>query len=168
MMRKLLLAAAAALMAQAACAAQPNDADRVALEKLAADLDAVWDSGDPAAVSALYAADGSLRMGSLPVVQGRDAVQRYFVETMGRRPAGARHVTRVENIDMLTPDLALVDTRASIERNGAQGSREVLAEFHNQTLALRQGDAWRFRAVRAQRMAVPSRAAAPVQQGGKR
>jgi uncharacterized protein (TIGR02246 family) len=166
MMRKLLLVAATALMSQAASAAPPSDTDRVALEKLAADLDAVWDKGDPAAVSALYAADGSLRMDGRPVVQGRDAVQRYFVETIGRRPAGARHVTRVENIDMLTPDLALVDTRASIERDGAQGGREVLAEFHNQTLALRETDAWRFRAVRAQRMAVQT--PAPSQQGGTR
>ena len=168
MMRKLLLVAATALMTHAASAAPPSDTDRVALEKLAADLDVVWDKGDPEAVSALYAADGSLRMDSRPVVQGRAAVRRYFVETIGRRPAGARHVTRVENIDMLTPDLALVDTRASIERDGAQGGREVLAEFHNQTLALREADAWRFRAVRAQRMAAPSSASAANHQDGKR
>ena len=44
-----------------ASAAPPSDTDRVALEKLAADLDAVWNTGDAAAVSALYASDGSLR-----------------------------------------------------------------------------------------------------------
>ncbi|QSX78697.1 YybH family protein [Agrilutibacter solisilvae] len=160
-MRILLLAAATALLPQAACPATPGDADRVALTRLAADLDAVWDAGDPAAVSALYAVDGSLRMDGRPVVQGRDAVQRYFVETMGRRPAGARHVTHVEHIDMLTPDLALVDTRVSIERDDAQGRRDVLAEFHNQTLSSRQAEGWRFRAVRAQRVANPMPASQP-------
>jgi len=163
MMRILLLAAATAFMTQAASAAPPSDSDRVALTRLAADLDAVWDAGDPAAVSALYAVDGSLRMDGRPIVQGRDAVQAYFVETMGRRPAGARHVTHVEHIDMLAPDLALVDTRVSIERDGAQG-RQVLAEFHNQTLSSRQADGWRFRAVRAQRMATQSPASASRQQ----
>jgi len=79
MMRILLLAAATAFMTQAASAAPPSDSDRVALTRLAADLDAVWDAGDPAAVSALYAVDGSLRMDGRPIVQGRDAVQAYFV-----------------------------------------------------------------------------------------
>jgi uncharacterized protein (TIGR02246 family) len=165
MMRILLLAAATALMPEAANASPPSDGDRVALIQLAAQLDAVWDSGDPAAVSALYDVDGSVRMDGRPIVQGRDAVQAYFVETMGRRPAGVRHVTRVENIDMLSPDLALVDTRVSIERDGPQGRREVLAQFHNQTLSLRQADGWRFRAVRAQRMATQAPASAPRQQG---
>lgn len=164
MMRILLLAAATALMIPAASAAPPSDADRVALIQLAADLDAVWDSGDPAAVSALYAVDGSLRMDARPIVRGRDAVQAYFVETIGRRPEGARHVTHVENIDMLTPDLALVDTAVTIERDGAQERREVLAQFHNQTLAARQADGWRFRAVRAQRRASPGPASAAPQQ----
>jgi len=166
MMRILLLAAATALMIPVASAAPPNDADRVALTRLAADLDAVWDSGDPAAVSALYTVDGSLRMDDRLIVQGRDAVLAYFVETIGRRPDGARHVTRVENIDMLTPDLALVDTQVSIERDGAQG-REVLVQFHNQTVSSRQTDGWRFRVVRAQRMAVPRPASASRQQQGE-
>lgn len=168
MMRKLLLAAAAALMAPAATAAPPSDTDRLALTRLAADLDAAWDKGDPAAVSALYAVDGSLRMDARLIVQGRDAVQRYFVETIGRRPAGAQHVTHVENVDMLTPDLALVDTRVSIERDAAPGQREVLVEFHNQTLASREADAWRFRAVRAERMAAPVQVSGVARQGEAR
>ena len=155
MMRNLLLAAAAALMTQAASAAPPSDTDRAALTKVAADLDAVWDKGDPAAVTAFYTADGSLRMDSRPFVQGREAVQRYFEETLARRPAGARHVTQIQNIDMLTSDLAFIDTHARIERDGVHGSREVLADFHNQTVASREGDTWRFRTVRAQRMVTP-------------
>ena len=151
----LTLAVATALMTQAASAAPPSDTDRFALEKVAAGLDAVWDQGDPAAVTAFYAADGSLRMDGGAFVQGREAVQRYFEETLARRPAGARHVTQIQNIDMLTPDLAFVDTHARIERDRAQGGREVLADFHNQTVASREGDTWRFRAVRAQRMAAP-------------
>lgn len=168
MMRKLLLAAMAATMAQAASAAPPTDEDRVALTQLAAQLDAVWDEGDPTAVSTFYAEDGTLRLDSRPLVQGRDAVRRYFEETIGRRPAGARHVTEVEHIDMLTPDLAFVDAHARIERDGAQGGREVLAHFHNQTLASRHDGQWRFRAVRAQRMAQQGRAAQATQPGAGR
>lgn len=159
MMRKLLLAAIAATMTQAASATPPTDADRALLTRIAAQLDAVWDEGDPAAVSAFYAADGTLRLDSRPLVEGRAAVQRYFEETISRRPAGARHVTEVDHIDMLTPDLAFVDARARIERETAQGGREVLAHFHNQTLASREGGQWRFRAVRAQRMVPTGRPA---------
>lgn len=152
-MRRLLLAAMAASLVHVAHATPPSDADRVALETLAADLDAVWDAGDPVAVAALYAADGTLRLDSRPLVLGQAAIRRYFEDTIARRPAGARHVTRVLNIDMLTPGLAMVDTHARIEREQAPGPRQVLADFHNQTIAVREGGAWRFRVVRAQRMA---------------
>ena len=155
MMRRLLLAAAAATLVQAAAAAPPGDADRTALMKVAADLDATWDKGDPAAVTAFYAEDGSLRMDGQAFTQGRDAIRRYFEATMARRPAGARHVTTVQNIDMLTADLAFVDTHARIERERATGERDVLADFHNQTIAVRDGAIWRFRIVRSERMAAP-------------
>lgn len=168
MMRKLLLAAIAATMVPVASATPPTDADRAALTRIAQQLDVVWDDGDPAAVSAFYAVDGTLRLEDRPLVEGRAAVQRYFEETIGRRPAGARHVTDIEHIDMLTPDLAFVDVQARIERESAQGGREVLMRFHNQTLATRQGGEWLFRAVRAQRVAPPMRAAQAPQAGASR
>jgi uncharacterized protein (TIGR02246 family) len=168
MMCKLLLVATMAMVTHAARAAPPTDADRAALQTLAAELDVAWDHGDPEAVSAFYAGDGTLRLDNRPLVEGRSAVQRYFEETIGRRPVGARHVTRVEHIDMVTPDLALVDAHARIERDGAQGERQVLADFHNQTLAVRVGSTWRLRVVRAQRMATPVQATAAQQSGAAR
>lgn len=154
-MRRLLLAALAASFVPTASATPPSDAERAALETLAAELDTVWDAGDAAAVTRFYTDDGTLRLDSRLIEQGHASIRRYFEETMARRPAGARHVTRVENIDMLTPDLAMVDTHARIEREQASGQREVLADFHNQTIARREAGTWRFRVVRAQRMAQP-------------
>lgn len=150
-----LVAAASAAVAFPVLAEAPAEADRVALERLAADLDRVWDAGDPATVASLYATDGTLRLDARPIVEGRAAVTAYFRTTIARRAAGARHRTRVERIDMLAPDLALVDARAWIERDGEGGAVEVLARFHNQTVAVREGAGWRFRAVRAQRVAEP-------------
>lgn len=155
MTRTLMIAAIAACLVPLAHAAPPSDADRASLRAAAERLDRVWDAGDAAAVTAMYADDGSVRLDNRPFVQGRDAVLRYFQDTIGRRPAGARHRTRLENVDMLTPDLALVDAHARIERVGASGQVETLADFHNQTVAQRDGNTWRFRAVRAQRMATP-------------
>lgn len=155
MTRTLLIAATAASLAFAANAAPPSDADRASLQATAERLDRVWDAGDAAAVAAMYADDGSVRLDNRPFVQGRDAVLRYFQETIGRRPAGARHRTWFQNVDMLTPDLALVDAHVRIERVGPSGQTETLADFHNQTVAQRDGDTWRFRVVRAQRMATP-------------
>lgn len=154
-MRTLLLAAIAACLSQPVHAAPPSEADRAALQAVADRLDRVWDAGDAAAVTAMYTDDGSVRLDGRPFEQGRDAVRRYFDGTIARRPAGVRHRTRFENIDMLTPDLALVDTHVRIERPGQDGAMETLAAFHNQTIAQRDGDSWRFRAVRAQRIAMP-------------
>jgi uncharacterized protein (TIGR02246 family) len=151
-MLKCTLAAATVLLATTAQAAPPRDSDRAALEQLASRLDAVWDGGDAAAVTALYAGDGSVRMDGRAIEQGHAAVLRYFKDTIGRRPANLRHVTKLENIDMLTPDLALADAYVAIEQEQPDGARRLLAEFRNQTIAERQGGEWRFRAVRAQRM----------------
>lgn len=154
-MRTLLLAALAATLLHPVHAAPPSDADRAALQAIAERLDRVWDAGDVAAVTAMYTDDGSVRLDNRPFEQGREAVRRYFEGTIARRPAGVRHRTWFENVDMLTPDLALVDTHVRIERPGQNGAMETLADFHNQTIAQRDGDTWRFRAVRAQRMATP-------------
>ena len=152
MMRKVLLAALAAALVPVAHAAPPSAEDRAALEALATQLDRVWDAGDPAGVAALYATEGTLRLNNRPFEKGQAAVRRYFEVTLARRPAGARHFTRILDVDMLTPDLAMVDTHASVERELASGDRQVLADFHNQTIAVREQGTWRFRVVRAQRM----------------
>lgn len=151
-MRNFFFATAAMMLSSAALAAPPSDTDRAALQQLAADLDRIWDGGDPAAVTALYAKDGSVRMDGRTIAQGQEAVRRYFEETIARRPANLRHVTVIEKLDLLTPDLALADSFVRIEQEQPGGGRRVLGEFRTPTIAIREDGKWRFRAVRAHRL----------------
>lgn len=151
------------LLAAAAHAAPPNPADARALMKLGADNDAFWDAADAEKISSHYAIDGTLRVGDSETYEGRDAVRGYFRTSFANRPAGLHHVSQVDRIDMLTKDVALADAHVRVERANPDGSRTLLREFRNLSVLVREGKAWRFRAIRALPLPPkPATAAAPA------
>jgi uncharacterized protein (TIGR02246 family) len=98
-MKRFLAPVALALLVGAgpACAADVSQAD---LMQAAVDLGHRYDSNyaakDPAAMAALYAADGILVSPSGPVVRGRDALKAYYVK---RFESGARgHAIKVGEV----------------------------------------------------------------------
>ena len=145
-----ILAAALAFGAVSASAAPVPDADRSALQTVAAEADAAWNAKDAAAMSGQYVEDGSVRVGAGSArVEGREAVRAYFAAAFARRPAGFRHVTRIEGIEMIEPDVALAETLVRVERTGAAGGWELVREFKTDSLLVRDKGVWRMRAVRA-------------------
>jgi uncharacterized protein (TIGR02246 family) len=148
-MRIWFMAAAAMMMTTGAMAAAPSAADRTALERLAADNDAAWNAKDVDGVMAQYAGDGSLRLGGGPAFNGLAAVRRYFTQAFAQRQGRLRHVTRLDNVDLVTPDLAYADAHVRVERDNGDGSFTLMREFRNHSLVVREGGAWRMRAVRA-------------------
>jgi uncharacterized protein (TIGR02246 family) len=139
----------AALMSfTAAFAAPPSDPDRRQLEELAHDADSVWDRGDAAALAGLYTDDATLVMAPRERVDGRDAIRAYFEQSFVKRPPHLRHVTAVQRIEMLAPDVAFVDTDVRLERRQDDGSWPTVRRFTNYTVAVREGEAWRIKEVR--------------------
>jgi uncharacterized protein (TIGR02246 family) len=150
--KTLSLAAAAALTLSAlpANAAPPAEADRQALTKLATDNDTAWNVKDAATILGQYAAEGTLRVGhDSSVLAGREAIGRFFDAAFARRPDGFRHVTRIDHIEMITPDMALADGYVRVERAGDNVAWTLVREFRSNSLVVREGGEWRLHSVRA-------------------
>ncbi len=60
-----------------------------------------------------------------------------------------RHISEPRRIDMVTPDLALVDKLVRIEQQDPEGHWTVLRTFLNSTLLRRVQGNWKVRFIRA-------------------
>lgn len=149
MMRPLLFAFGIAALATAASAAEPAAADQRALARLAQRMDEAWTAGDANANAELFATDATARFGGDPIGQGRNAIRAQFLGFFKDRPAGLRHVTRIEQMEKLAPNLVQWDAEVRVERQQADHSWKALTVIRNITIAVRQRDGWRIRTVRA-------------------
>lgn len=148
------LAAGAMWLASGFCfpalAAPPNEIDRRALEQLAADNDAAWGSKDVATISTQYADAGSVRVSpQSPVIVGRQPVTGFFEEAFSRRKGTHRHITNLDHIELISPDMALADAAVRVEREEIDGTWTLVRTFRSVSLAVREGLIWKLRAVRA-------------------
>lgn len=143
--------ALAAMLALAfpAYAAEPSPDDRAALLALAHRMDRAWTMADADSNAELFAPDATARFGEDPLGSGRVAIRDQFRSFFKDRPPSLRHVTTIERIEQLTPDLTLWDAEVRVERRGAAGDWETLTRIRNVTVAERRSDGWRVRAVRA-------------------
>ena len=133
----------------AAAAAPPSEADRVALERLAAENDAAWDRKDVAAILKQYAAGGTLRVGpAAKMEKGEEEIRTFFQASFARRADGFRHVTELRNIEMIAPGIAMADAHVRVERADGNGWA-LVREFSNNSLAVREGKTWKLHSVRA-------------------
>ncbi len=139
-------------------AAEPQTAERLAQEQLARKVDEAWTAGDVDANAALFTADATGRLGDDPLGEGREALRAQFRSFFKDRPAGLRHVTNIERIDQLTPDLAMWDAKVSIERLQPSGSWSVANGFQSVVVTVREPSGWRIRTIRG--FPVPAKAPA--------
>ena len=152
MTRALLLIGASciACATSQAVAAPLGDGDRSALERLAAANDAAWGSKDVAALAGQYTSDGTVRVSpQAPVIAGKTSVTKFFSEAFARRNGVHRHITNLDHIELITPDMALADAGVRVERQEADGSWSLVRTFRNLSVAVRETDGWKLRSVRA-------------------
>lgn len=136
--------------AEVSRATQPSEGDRHALERLAAENDAAWGAKDVAIISGQYATEGTVRVSpQSPVITGRSTVTGFFKNAFDRRQGTHRHITKLDHIELVAPDLALADGDVRVERQEADGSWRLVRTFRSVTLAVRQDGGWKLRSVRA-------------------
>ena len=148
-MVKSLALAISLLFATPAFSAEPSSNDRAALLDLADRMDQAWTAADADANAELFTSDATARFGADPVGGGRDAIRNQFRSFFKDRPAGLRHVTTIEGVELLASNLALWDAEVRVERRQTTGEWVTLTRIRNVTLAVRQPDGWRIKAVRA-------------------
>jgi uncharacterized protein (TIGR02246 family) len=133
-----------------AMAAPPSDEDCRALQQLAAENDAAWGAKDASTMSSQYTADGTVRVSpQSPVISGRKNVTEFFAQAFARRQGTHRHITSLDNIELIGPDTALADASVRVERQEADGSWMLVRTFRNISLAKREAGQWKLRSVRA-------------------
>lgn len=141
---------AMALMSQASVAAPVGESDRNALERLAAANDAAWGAKDTATMSGQYTENGTVRVSPhAPVISGRANVSEFFAQAFARREGVHRHITSLDNIELIGPDIALADASVRVERQQPNGSWDLVRTFRNISLVVREGGQWKLRSVRA-------------------
>jgi len=86
-------------------AAAPNEADRVACERLSNDYAAAVDGNDPAALANLFTPDGRWQLSDTPMI-GRDAIRTYLTDFVARKTVTSMHVTTNVRITLTGPDSA--------------------------------------------------------------
>ncbi|HEV2567451.1 SgcJ/EcaC family oxidoreductase [Sphingomonas sp.] len=143
------LALLLALCAAPALAEAPSVTDRAALAALADAADAAWNEKDAGRVAAAYTADGSLRMSGGAVVEGQDAIRATFESNFAARQGTMRHITQVDRVELIEPDLAFTDAGVRVEQQQPDGSWKLMRTFRNVSVAKREGGAWRLKSVRA-------------------
>ena len=129
--------------------AEPSPGDRQALLQLAERMDQAWTAGDASANAELFASNATARFGDDPLGKGRYAIRNQFRGFFKDRPPGLRHVTAIERVEQLAPNLATWDAEIRVERRQSSGSWETLTKIRNVTIVVRQSDGWRIQTVRA-------------------
>jgi uncharacterized protein (TIGR02246 family) len=145
-----LVAMSAAALSLSPCDAAP--ASKVARQELdgaTAAMDAAWDRKDLSALALLFAQDATIQAGPNAVLEGQAAIRGFFGRDFENRRGTMRHVSEPRRIDMVTPDLALVDKLVRLEQQDAEGHWKVLRTFLNSTLLTRVQGTWKVRAIRA-------------------
>ena len=149
MVRVLVFVAMAGSVASGVCAAEPAASDRQQLLQLADRMDCAWTNGDAEANAQLFASDATARFGNDPLGIGRAAILAQFQSFFKDRPAGLRHVTKIERLERLADDLALWDAEVRVEIQRPSSQWVTLTTIRNVTIAIRQQDGWRIQSVRA-------------------
>ncbi len=142
-----------ALSSLALVAAAPAPADRQQLEQLAALNDHYWNEKDVERISGQYADDATVRIGHAQVLQGKAGIRAFFAAAFSRREGEFRHVSKVEHLEVLSPDLVLADNQVRVERADGKGGWAPVREFRTNSLAVRDGATWKLRAVRGHPLA---------------
>lgn len=148
-MRIFLAMAVAFTMATQAPAVDLAPADNQELLQLARRMDHAWTAADAQANAQLFAVDATARLADDPLGDGREAILNQFKDFFKDRPAGLRHVTKIERIEQLAGDLAMWDAEVRVERQQPDGQWAALTTIRNVTIVVRQPDGWRIKAVRA-------------------
>lgn len=148
-MRMVFMMIGALAWSAAAAAAPPPEADRIALERLAAENDSAWNRKDVAAILNQYAADGTLRVSpAAKMEKGEEEIRTFFQASFARRGDGFRHVTELRNIEMIAPGIAMADAHVRVEKANGSGWA-LVREFSNNSLVVREGESWKLHSVRA-------------------
>jgi len=126
------------------------DAHLSAIEATWRAIDAAWNARDAARFSALYADAASFEfVNEGPLLNGRDAIRRHFVEQFRRTAPPFSHHTTIRSTRQLADGVIAVDGVVQVMRASSDGgAAAVYHRFMIYGVMVRSGDAWRIDSLR--------------------
>lgn len=115
-----------------------ND-DETAIRELLAQQVAGWNSGDPAAYASVFTPDADYITFLGARYQGREAIAASYAPLFAKLLRGTRLELKASTLRFLTPDIALIHSRAVVTKNARGRSRGVRV---NTSVAVRTGAGW--------------------------
>ena len=142
--------AACAGFASPAQAASLSQSDRSALEQLKDANDAAWNRRDAMTITGQYVTDATVRVApSAELVEGRDAINRFFTAAFDRRVGEFRHVTSLAHLEPLDNGTVLSEGDVRVEKQEAGGGWTLMRRFRTISIVVRDSGSWKLRSVRA-------------------
>lgn len=151
MLDRLFLTLLGTALACGGASAAPVPSDEAAkLSALAANADAAWNDKRAHDMAAAYDEEGTLRTSpSEPMVRGRQAIEQAMQRHFDRRDGRFRHVTRLDQMEMIAADTVLSEGFVAVEQQKPDGSWSLARRFRTLTIATRRKGEWKLVAVRA-------------------
>ena len=132
-----------ALSALTAPALLAAEADEAAIRKIHADFTAAWNRHDPAALAAIWSADGDLVNPEGRSAKGRAEVQKNFAAEQAAIYKSSTFANTVTGIRFLTPDIAIVDASFEIQNATPPNAPPMTQKGLYKAVMVKEGGTWR-------------------------
>ncbi|OBG38227.1 MULTISPECIES: SgcJ/EcaC family oxidoreductase [Mycolicibacter] len=115
-----------------------ND-DEAAIRELFARQVAGWNAGDPAAYASVFTSDADYVTFLGDRYQGREAIAASYAPLFAKLLRGTRLELQASTLRFVTPDVALVHSRAAVAKSARRRNRGVRI---NTSVAVRTDTGW--------------------------
>jgi uncharacterized protein (TIGR02246 family) len=125
-----------------------QSADIASIKQLMANLDATYDKRDVAAYSELFLEDSDFLWSTGELSKDRNEIQQQVTNTFKFVPTGYKHISKLESIRFLKPDVAITDGTVMFVREGASENEKPFWKALSTCVLKKEKGQWRCSAVR--------------------
>lgn len=125
-----------------------QSADIASIKQLMANLDATYDKRDVAAYSELFLEDADFLWTTGVLSKDRNEIQQQVTNTFKFVPTGYKHISKLERIRFLKPDVAITDGTVMFVREGASENEKPFWKAFSTCVLKKEKGQWRCSAVR--------------------
>jgi uncharacterized protein (TIGR02246 family) len=125
-----------------------QSAEIATIKQMMANADAAYDKKDAAAYVELYKEDADFLWTTGVLSKDRNEIQQQVVNSFKLIPSGYKHISTLERIRFLKPDIAIGDGTSKFVREGASENEKPFWIARSTCVYKKEKGQWRCSAVR--------------------
>ncbi|MHC1730672.1 MAG: SgcJ/EcaC family oxidoreductase [Bacteroidales bacterium] len=125
-----------------------QSADTAFIKQVMADLDAAYDKRDAVAYIELFQEDADFLWTTGVLSKDRNEIQQQVTNTFKVIPSEYKHISTLQRIRFITPDIAIVDGTVMFVREGAAETEEPFWKALTTGVCKKEKGQWRVSAIR--------------------